>query len=500
MWLILITIAIATVYFFFIKRNRDSFPAHLKGETLDGPRAWPFFGNAFDLFIGVPPERFLQQITEWRQQYGTVFKVRFGLEQWVMVSNPQDLETVLSSQTFVEKPVTYDVFKPWLRDSLLTSRGDKWRSRRRALTPSFHFQILDDFMDVFNEQARVLVDKLQRHGCNPINMEPEMSKFTIDVLCETGMGIKLGAQNNDCPYLTATDRLKKISHARMMSPFYNKPFLFQFTQLSKEYRKHIEYIHTITRQWVEQRKQFWAERGGIIKQVDPVTGVKHRMAFLDSLLAAEPPLSDEGIEEETANFAFAGHDTTASSLTFIIYCLSQNLDKQQKLYEEIVGVVGDDPSLPVTPEHINHFKYLEFCFKEALRMYTTVPFVGREVPEDMVIGGKIFPKTATIMCGFYWTAHDPEYFPEPNKFIPERFDVTASADKINPYTYTPFSAGPRNCIGQRFAMYEIKTTIAQLLRNFEILPDKSKPPLKCANAIIMKTVGGAWVKFKPRQN
>lgn len=498
MWLLLVLITIATAIYVY-KWHKSNALKHLNGTPLDGPATVPFFGNAFDLFIGVPPERFLQKMTEYRKTYGTVFKVTFGTEDWIMVSNPQDLETILSSQTFIEKPLAYDIFKPWLRDSLLTSRGDKWRTRRKALTPSFHFQILEDFMDVFNEQSRILINKLNKHGCNPINIEPEMSKFTIDVLCETGMGVKLEAQTKDSQYLLATNRLKYISHARMMSPINSIPFLFQFTQLSKEYYQHIDYIHSITREWIKLRKQFWSDRGGIIEKVDPVTGVKRRMAFLDSLLSQKPELPEEGIEEETANFAFAGHDTTASSLTFMIYSLANNPDKQQKLYEEILNVCGEDKNSNVTPEHINQLKYLEFCFKEALRMYTTVPFVGREVPEDMVVGGKIFPKTAAILCGFYWTAHDPNYFPEPEKFIPERFDVTVTADKINPYTYTPFSAGPRNCIGQRFAMYEIKTTIAQLLKNFELLPDDTKPPLKIANAMIMKSVGGAWVKFKPRE-
>lgn len=91
--------------------------------------------------------------------------------------------------------------------------------------------------------------------------------------------------------------------------------------------------------------------------------------------------------------------------------------------------------------------------KESLRIHTTVPFIGRRVAEDTVIEGKFYPAGADISLAFYLIMRDPEFFPEPEKFKPERFDIVSSNDKQNPYTYTPFAAGPRNCIGKLSLLY-----------------------------------------------
>jgi cytochrome P450 family 4 len=116
--------------------------------------------------------------------------------------------------------------------------------------------------------------------------------------------------------------------------------------------------------------------------------------------------------------------------------------------------------------------------KESMRIYPPVPFVSRFVPDGATLGQYYIPKGQNTSIGIYLMHNDPKYFPEPNKFIPERFDRTVDAEKFNPYTYIPFSAGPRNCIGQKFAMLEIKLTIAKIVQNFTIvLQDETFEPI-----------------------
>lgn len=498
MWQILIAIVIITYLFFFKKPQDTDNAKKLNAEPLTGPWAWPIIGNSLELFVLVPSTQFLKQLGWFRDRFGTVFKVMFGPQQWILVTNPIDLEKILSSQKFIEKPMDYDLFKPWLLDSLLTSRGDKWRHRRRLLTPSFHFQILDSFMDVFNDQSRILIDKLRRHGPDFIDFEPESSKFALDVLCEAGMGYKLNGLTTDCPYFDANEKIKQITYARYMSPIYKYPVLFRWTKLYKTYYDNIKYVHSMTEKWIEQRKQYWAKLGGIIAQVDPDTGAKRRMAFLDSLLMTRPEIPQDGLLEEITNFAFAGHDTTSTVFAFFIYNLARYQDKQAILFDEIRSVFGDDPNTAITPEQVHQLKYLNLCLKETMRLYPPVPFVGRQVPEDCVIGGKFYPKEAGILCGFYWTHRDPNYFPQPLDFIPERFDKETTREKFNPYTFTPFSAGPRNCIGQKFAEYEIKVTVAHLMRNFVIETDLTQPVTDTRYILVLKPAKGLFVKFKPR--
>lgn len=498
MWQVFIAIVVITYFLFFKKPKESEDPKLQSAKRLTGPRGWPVLGSSLELFFLVPPTEFLKKLEVYRKKFGDVYEVMFGPQKWLIVSDPKDLEIILTTQDFINKANDYDLFRPWLLDSLMTSKGEKWRYRRRVLNTSFHFQILDSFMDVFNEQSRLFIDHMKKIGTDYINIEPECSKFTLDVLCEAGLGYKLKGLTKDSNYYLATERIKQITYARYMSPIYKYPILFRWTKTYKEYYKHINYVHSMTDKWIQERKKYWAEKGGLIQEVDPDTGAKRRMAFLDSLLMTKPEIPHDGLMEEVTNFAFAGHDTSSSVMAFTIYNLARNPDVQAKLFEEIRSVFGDDPSGDVLPEHVNQLKYLDLCLKETLRLHTPAPLIGRQVPRDIVVNGKFYPKEAGILCGLYLTCHDDRYFPEPFKYIPERFEAEASDEKLKPFVYLPFSAGPRNCLGQKFAHFELKVTIAQLIRNLEFETDLTQPEADTRFILVLKSEKGLYVRFKPR--
>lgn len=117
------------------------------------------------------------------------------------------------------------------------------------------------------------------------------------------------------------------------------------------------------------------------------------------------------------------------------------------------------------PRQLNELKYLDLVVKESLRLHPPVPFVARKCPEDMVIGGKFFPEGSDISLGFFMLCHDERYFKDPEKFNPDRFDPSKTKEKLNPFVYTPFAAGPRNCIGKTFRTFKLhKNLIIQLFR------------------------------------
>lgn len=166
------------------------------------------------------------------------------------------------------------------------------------------------------------------------------------------------------------------------------------------------------------------------------------MALLDILLQStvdDQPLANEDIREEVDTFMFAGHDTTTSGISFCLYNIAKYPEVQQKVFEEIRKEISDDEAL--TLSHISKLRYLELVIKETLRLYPSVPYFARRLTEEVMLEGYTFPKGCNLAISPYLMGRDPEIFPDPLAFTPERFDVETTVEKINPYAYVPFSAG-----------------------------------------------------------
>lgn len=217
-------------------------------------------------------------------------------------------------------------------------------------------------------------------------------------------------------------------------------------------------------------------------------GTKRRLAFLDTLLIAQMEganLSDAAIREEVDTFMFEGHDTTSSAIAFTIFLLSHNSDAQKKAFDEAVMMEGRERE---------PMRYLEAVIKEALRLYPSVPIHGRLLMEDYKFKDMVIPKGTAIALIPYLTHRDTKFYSDPEKFHPERF---LSENEMHPYQFIAFSAGPRNCIGQKFAMLELKCSLSKIIRHFEILPVAGFEPVPLAEAV-MKSGNGVEVKLKKR--
>nr|CAD7416098.1 unnamed protein product [Timema poppensis] len=218
------------------------------------------------------------------------------------------------------------------------------------------------------------------------------------------------------------------------------------------------------------------------------TSIKKRRAFLDMLLEAAQDgeiMSDSDIREEVNTFMFEGHDTTASAISFSLTTLALHQDIQDKVVKELDSILGDSDR-DANYRDIQEMKYLEMVIKEILRLFPSVPAFVRNLQEDVELDGYTLPKGANITIGAFALHRDPEYFPDPEKFDPERFSPENSQGR-HPYQYVPFSAGSRNCIGQRFAMLEMKSTVSKVLRTFKLLPGSSTNTIEEITAEWMET-------------
>ncbi|CAH1183092.1 unnamed protein product [Phaedon cochleariae] len=396
------------------------------------------------------------------------------------------LQFVLTSMNILDKSTEYNFLHKWLGMGLLNAREQRWKKSRKMLTPAFHFSILEQFVDVFDNNSSIMCELLQKEAINSehvLNIFPYVAMCTLDIICESAMRVPIGAQKNHrSDYVFAVKDMCRIVIERVFSPIKMFDTLYPLTKDFYKEKRNLEVIHSRTLSVIRQRKkelemESLQERGNY-------GGKPKKLAFLDLLLQSTMdgrPLTEEEIREEVDTFMFEGHDTTSAAISFTLYCLSEDEEVQRKAIEEQQRIFGSEKDRSVTHRDLLEMKYLELVIKEALRIYPSVPFIGRLSDNDVKYkDGKIIPAGVGVMILISAVNLDPKIFPDPKKFDPSRFE---HPDKIPPYSYLPFSAGSRNCIGQKFAMLEMKAVISKVLRNFVLLPS-GEAPILCAETIL----------------
>lgn len=207
-------------------------------------------------------------------------------------------------------------------------------------------------------------------------------------------------------------------------------------------------------------------------------------------------LTFDDIQEEVDTFMFAGHDTTACSITWVCHNLCLYPEIQKKVHEELDNIFGDSER-HVSNEDLGKLNYLERVIKETMRLFPVVLYVGRELSEDIEIDGYRIEKGKNVTINIGAIHRDERYYPNPEKFDPDRFLPENSKDR-HPYAFIPFSAGKRNCIGQRFAMMELKILLASILQKFTIHSDKTTAELRPSSLAVLVPKNGLPVKLKLR--
>uniref|UniRef100_A0A2M4ARZ3 Putative cytochrome p450 4d1 n=1 Tax=Anopheles triannulatus TaxID=58253 RepID=A0A2M4ARZ3_9DIPT len=455
-----------------------------------GPPVNFLFGNALELMRYDTAELF-DKLMEYFHRYGTTIRLDIMSKCWMIFSSPADIERIISSNEYNRKSDDYNILQEWLGNGILLDHGNSWFTNRRALTGAFHFKILDSYVPVFEEQANVLVRKLLESAGQPVDIFPIAKLYTLDVILETSMGVQCQAQIKDSAYVRAVSDLSHITFWRMYNPLGYSDWTFRWTKHYPVYQKSLQINKEFTTSVIRKRR---AEL--LATASDAAVPEKGRLSLLDILLRSDltgRQFTDQEVYSQVNNFMFAGHDTTSSAITFILYSLAKYPAVQQRVYEEIIAEIPTGK--PIDQQCINNLKYLELVIKESLRMFPPVPYYSRAIDKEVIFNGIRMLKGSSVIIGLYMMHHNPDYFPQPELFLPERFE---QVEPRNPFSYIPFSAGSRNCIGQKFALNELKTVVAKVLRECKVeLPDPDFEP-KLKLELILKPVDGMHLRFIAR--
>ncbi|BES98079.1 cytochrome P450 [Nesidiocoris tenuis] len=441
----------------------------------------------------------LPWMKEKMDKYGGLVALYTMGQPTVITTKPEYVEVILTSTKNIDKGPEYKFISEWLGDGLLLSTGDKWKQRRKMLTPSFHFKILENNHDCMNKNWKKVVKTFLDAKGAPVEPLQIMGRGALDIICETAMGTILDKDDGGEEYVANVKRTTANSVQRALRPLYRSMTVLRLTPFGRQYLKDIDNLHNFTEKVINQRKSAYLEEKQLQADEYSESDGKKPQVFLDSILelAQQAGLTNDDIREEVDTFMFAGHDTTSTALQFVLLRLGENPEVQEKAYQEQLDIFGYSDR-DVTKEDLNKMHYLDLVLKECLRLHPPAPQIARVLREDVTLpNNMIIPSGTKVLMNFFLMHRDPENFPNPEKFDPERFTHEMSKNR-HPYSYTPFSAGPRNCIGQKFALMEMKIGLSTILRFCKIRAVTRSKDLKYRLEIILKPSTPILVEVTPR--
>ncbi|XP_310941.6 cytochrome P450 4c3 [Anopheles gambiae] len=487
-------------------------------NCIPGPATLPIIGNA--LLINADREELFNRIIASRKLYGRrqgITRIWNGMTPYVLISQAQAVEKILSSTKNIEKGRDYEFLQPWLGTGLLTSPASKWQHRRKILTPTFHFRILADFVEVFNKQATVLVEKLAKELDNEAGFDcvRYITLCSLDIICETAMGCPVYAQRqSDSEYVRAHEKIGEIMLNRLQKLWLHPDIIFRCTRQYREQQKCLDILHRFSYRMITERRSI-IQTGSMVKQATTEDGLdannnncegtgRKQLAFLDLLIEASDGgriLSDTDIREEVDTFILGGHDTTATSISWTLFLLGTDPTVQERVVQEIECVMGDGGERWPTMRELNEMRYLEACIKEGLRLYPSIPIIGRRLTEDVRLADHVLPAGTNAVIVVYQLHRDPAVFPNPDRFNPDHFmvDASSSQEPRHPFAYIPFSAGPRNCIGQKFGALEAKAVLVAVLRQYRVEAVDRRENLTLYGELVLRSKDGLRIRITKRK-
>ncbi|CAD1480279.1 unnamed protein product, partial [Heterotrigona itama] len=491
-------------------------------EKIPGPPSLPLLGHALE-FLG-SSDAIFQNVMKKSEEYKDVVKLWIGPKLIVFLIDPRDVEIILSSHVYIDKSSEYRFFQPWLGDGLLISTGQKWRNHRKLIAPTFHLNVLKSFIDLFNANARAVVEKMRKEGNKEFDCHDYMSELTVEILLETAMGVSKSTQSSGFEYAMAVMKMCDILHLRHTKVWLRPDWLFNLTKYGKNQIKLLEIIHGLTKKVIARKKEeYKSGKRNVIDtsaqknekvgnttvvegvsfgqsvglkddlDVDDDVGEKKRQAFLDLLIEAGQDgvlLSDKEVKEQVDTIMFEGHDTTAAGSSFFLAMMGCHPDIQEKVIEELDEIFGDSDR-PATFQDTLQMKYLERCLLETLRMYPPVPIIAPS-------GDYTIPAGCTVVIGTFKLHRQPHIYPNPDVFNPDNFLPENTANR-HYYAFVPFSAGPRSCVGRKYAMLKLKIVLSTILRNFRVRSDVKESDFRLQADIILKRADGFKIKLEPRK-
>ncbi|XP_075215311.1 cytochrome P450 4C1-like isoform X4 [Lycorma delicatula] len=404
-----------------------------------GPPELPLLGHTITLSKIKIEDLLLYFQSVCKEYNSSPYKLWFVNYPIIILNDPEDIEVLLSSVHNIRKGITYKIFESWLNEGLLIST-------------------------------------------------------------EAAMGVSLeNLPDKGEEYAKATKKMNNINMTRLFAPWLFHNWIFNLTPIGRECNRTLKTLHSFTEMIIKERRAKKSSE----QSTDRVQGKQCLRTFLDCLLELNENdpglLSIDDIREEVDTFMFEGHDTTSAAITAAIFMLGHNPEVQENIFKELDEVFGDSER-ESTIEDLNRLDYLDRVIKETLRLYPSVPALARETDSDIELRhrGYIIPSTTNVFVVPYILHRNSKYYSNPEKFDPDRF-LPDQNQQRHPFSYIPFSGGPRNCIGQKFAKMEMKVILSALFRKMKVNSVTEVNEVKPVPSIILRPEFPFKIKLTARE-
>lgn len=377
------------------------------------------------------------------QQYGDAVHYKIGPEHIIFLNDPELIREVLVVQNDnFTKERTVRRTKMLLGEGMICSEGSQHRTQRQVAQPAFHRQRIRQYAETIVEESLRTADSW--HDTQQVDVAQEMMQLTLRIVARTLFSTELGKEVSELVeainrimrlynYLVALPAVETLIHLRV-------PGLAGFTAAKQK-------VDSIVYRMIDQHRQAPRDSGDL----------------LDMMLQASDGTDDDQLRDQVITLFLAGYETVANALIWTWYLLSENPAAEQKMRAEIEDVLGTRaPSV----DDVHRLRYTEMVFAESMRLYPPAWAMGRQAREDFSLGPYHLPTGTTVLISQFITQRDPRHFPVPLRFDPERFAPAGKAT-FPKFSYFPFGAGYRQCIGESFAWMEgvlVLATVAQKWR------------------------------------
>ncbi|MEJ1281801.1 cytochrome P450 family 3 subfamily a polypeptide 11 [Cricetulus griseus] len=464
-----------------------------KKQGIPGPKPLPFLGTLLSYYKGV-----WKFDIECRKKYGKIWGLFDGQTPLFSVTDTEMIKNVLVKECYSVFTNRRDFGPVGLMSKAVSiSKDEEWKRIRALLSPTFTSGKLKEMFPIIEQYGDILVKYLRREAekGKPVITKEVFGAYSMDVITSTAFGVSVDSLNN--PKDPFVEKARKLLRFDFFDPLFLSVVLFPFItpiyerlNVSLFPKDSIEFFRKFVYKMKEHRLDY---------------NQKHRVDFLQLMMNAHDnskdkeshkALSDMEIIAQSIIFIFAGYETTSSTLAFALYLLATHPDIQKKLQEEI-DVALPNKTRP-TYDKVMEMEYLDMVMNETLRLYPIGNRLERVCKRDVQMDGVFVPKGSIVMVPVFALHYDPQYWPEPEEFRPERFSKE-NKGSIDPYVFMPFGNGPRNCIGMRFALMNMKLALTKVLQNFSFQPCKeTQMPMKLSRKAMLQPEKPIVLKVVPR--
>ena len=383
------------------------------------------------------------------EKYGDFFQIKLGEKLPVIFSrDPAFTKHILQKQhrkyqkSYIQ---TVDLAK-YIGHGILTSNGKHWRTHRRMVQPAFHKSKLSNLMGTIKKAIQSELQRITPH--KTYDIFPLMRDLAFQVVAKSLFSsTNISKQMQQLQYITETNQQMLVKEMR-------QPYLKWWFYISGRIKRHLNLTKDaqhILHKIIEERRNSTQEKDDL----------------LDMLLEARyedgSPMPQKQLVDEVMVLFTAGHETTSNALSFVLLLLAKHPTIQEKIYQEITKISQHSNDIMI---YVSQLQYTKQCIEETMRLYPPAFMIDRVAIDNDEFEGKKIAKDTLILLSIFEVHKHPDFWKLPNTFNPDRFDPKNKKDYSD--QYYPFGAGPRMCVGNNFAMYEMVLTIAEIVEKYTI--------------------------------